>query len=107
MLIFFLPSDALIRHLLSAGSNDSEWPFLGTGLVLPSSETKISHLHCNRCVDGDTQLNSSSRDVLLKVINYKFEGFFFVLELLQQVKKKTQTSFFNLHGTEQNVVFII
>lgn len=43
VLIFFLPSDALIRHLLSAGSNDSEWPFLGTGLVLPSSGRNTSH----------------------------------------------------------------
>lgn len=37
VLIFFLPSEALRRHLLSAGSKDSDWPFLGTGLVLPSS----------------------------------------------------------------------
>lgn len=42
VLIFLLPSDALIRHLLSAGSNDSEWPFLGTGLVLPSSGRNTS-----------------------------------------------------------------
>lgn len=40
VLIFFLPSDALMRHLLSAGSNVSGWPFLGTGFVLPSSENK-------------------------------------------------------------------
>lgn len=44
VLIFFLPSEALIKHLLSAGSNDSEWPFLGTGLVLPSSGRDVSHL---------------------------------------------------------------
>lgn len=36
VLIFLLPSDALMRHLLSAGSNDSAWPFRGAGLVLPS-----------------------------------------------------------------------
>lgn len=37
VLIFFFPSEALMRHLLSAGSYVSGWPFLGTGFVLPSS----------------------------------------------------------------------
>lgn len=48
VLIFFLPSDALMRHLLSAGSKDSVWPFRGIGLVLPSSgkEKKTSHFTC-------------------------------------------------------------
>lgn len=44
VLIFFLPSDALMRHLLSAGSKVSVWPFRGIGLVLPSSG-KIKKKH--------------------------------------------------------------
>lgn len=37
VLIFFFPSVALNRHLLSEGSKPSTEPFLGMGLVRPSS----------------------------------------------------------------------
>lgn len=37
VLIFFFPSVALRRHLLSAGSKLSTWPLRGTGFVRPSS----------------------------------------------------------------------
>lgn len=36
VLIFFFPSVALRRHLLSAGSKVSTWPLRGTGFVRPS-----------------------------------------------------------------------
>lgn len=41
VLIFFLPSEALRRHLLSVGSKVSGFPFLGTGFVLPSYFFKV------------------------------------------------------------------
>lgn len=40
VLIFFFPSVALRRHLLSAGSKLSTWPLRGTGFVRPSSALK-------------------------------------------------------------------
>lgn len=54
VLIFFFPSVALRRHLLSAGSKLSTWPLRGTGFVRPSSVLKKNFysysIKINRCL---------------------------------------------------------